>query len=39
LGVVGSQYLEEQYKTEDRIVKNILREIVIDKKVSHIDNA
>ena len=39
LGVVGSQYLEEQYKTEDRIVKKILREIVIDKKFSHIDNA
>jgi hypothetical protein len=39
LGVVGSQYLDEQYKTEDRIVKNILREIVIDKKGAHIDNA
>jgi len=39
LGVVGSQYLDEQYKTEDRIVKNVLREIVIDKKGGHIDNA
>jgi hypothetical protein len=37
LGVVGSQYLDEQYKTEDKIVKNILREIVVDKKTKNIE--
>lgn len=37
LGVVGSQYLDEQYKTEDKIVKNVLREIVLDKKQKHIE--
>lgn len=37
LGVVGSQYLDEQYKTEDKIVKNILKEIVVDKKTKNIE--